>query len=381
MWLKINRIDTLPGTPKTARFNPHTQNAPPHVARSEVLPLSSRPAKLRVGVIGLGRLWETRHRPALARMRDQFQVVAVYDQVARRAEMEAASLRCAVAGGVTALVERPDVDVIYMLSPQWFELFAARVACEVGKPIYCGIPVGGCDIESLAPIIQAAQTPFMPEFARRFYPATIRLRELLANELGPLRFVTGQTRSFGYDRYASPGPLNQLEPAPLALDPGVFLLDWCRSIFDAEPTAILASAASVLATSEQEPDFLSFTLDFSSGQSAQIALSRYHRNAWGDANRFLPSSGFQVFAERGAAWLEMPDHIQWADANGMRDERLPLQPSVGELLSDHFHRLVLGEPSLAPSINDALAVARLVRNLNQSIAENRKIHRDRDSLA
>ena len=38
--------------------------------------------RLRVGVVGLGRLWEVRHKPALARMKDRFQVVAVYDQVA-----------------------------------------------------------------------------------------------------------------------------------------------------------------------------------------------------------------------------------------------------------------------------------------------------------
>ena len=55
----------------------------------------SKQGRLRVGVIGLGRLWEARHKPALARMRDRFQVTAVYDQVVRRAEIEAGGLGCA----------------------------------------------------------------------------------------------------------------------------------------------------------------------------------------------------------------------------------------------------------------------------------------------
>ena len=37
---------------------------------------------------------------------------------------------------------------------------------------------------------------------------------------------------------------------------------------------------------------------------------------------------------------------------------------MGEILNDQFHRLVPGEPSLAPSLDDALAVARHVVALN-----------------
>jgi hypothetical protein len=76
-----------------------------------------------------------------------------------------------------------------------------------------------------------------------------------------------------------------------------------------------------------------------------------------------------VFAERGAAWLEMPDRIQWWDSAGTHEERLPLEPTVGDVLNDQFHRLVKSERSFAPSIRDALAVARLVHALRRSQAE------------
>jgi predicted dehydrogenase len=114
-------------------------------------------------------------------------------------------------------------------------------------------------------------------------------------------------------------------------------------------------------------------LEFAGGEMAQVSFGRYHRGAWGEASRFLPQPGFQVFAERGVAWLEMPDRIQWTDASGTHDERLPMEPTVGEVLNEHFHRLVRGDQSLAPTIDDALAVARLVGELRRSRREGRKI--------
>ena len=101
----------------------------------------SKQVRLRVGVIGLGRLWETRHRPSLVRLQDQFRITAVYDQVFRRAQVESEQLDCAACEGLAALVERPDVDVIYLLSPQWFGLHPAHLACAAGKPVYCGLPL------------------------------------------------------------------------------------------------------------------------------------------------------------------------------------------------------------------------------------------------
>jgi hypothetical protein len=80
----------------------------------------------------------------------------------------------------------------------------------------------------------------------------------------------------------------------------------------------------------------------------------------------LPASGFQVYAERGAAWLEMPERIQWWDARGTHEERLPLEPTIGDVLNDQFHRLVHKGQSLAPTIHDALGIARLVNALRRS---------------
>ena len=50
------------------------------------------PNPLRLGVIGLGRRWRRRYRPALQDLADSFTVVGLYDQVQVRAEREAQAL-------------------------------------------------------------------------------------------------------------------------------------------------------------------------------------------------------------------------------------------------------------------------------------------------
>jgi predicted dehydrogenase len=336
----------------------------------------SKLVRLRVGVVGLGRLWEARHKPALAKMKDRFTVVAVYDQVARRAEIEALQLGCKPVDGLMALIDRADVDVIYLLTPQWFGLHPIEVASALGKPIYCALPLAGelDELQRIDGLVRSSGVPFMAEFARRFYPTTLRLRELLATVLGPPRLVIGQGRLFGFDRYGQPGPSTQISPAPLLVDPGSYLLDWCRFIFQAEPSAVQGWGGTILPEGENlDTDFVTFLLEFSGGAVAQVSAGRYHRGPWGEASRFLPQPGIQVYAERGVAWLEMPDRIQWTDSEGTHEERLPLEPTVGELLNDHFHRLVRGTQSMAPTWDDTIAVARLVGAIRQSGQEGRRI--------
>jgi predicted dehydrogenase len=206
----------------------------------------------------------------------------------------------------------------------------------------------------------------------------LRLKELLATQLGQARLVVGHSRLYGFDRYALPGPTTQIAPAPLLIDPGSYLLDWCGFVFQAMPLSLHGFRCEVLprdASAEQDSDFESFVATFARGATAHISFGRYHRTSWGEATRFLPPPGFQVFAERGAAWLEMPERIQWSCSSGHQDERLPLEPTVGDVLNDQFHRLVRGDHSLAPTIHDALEIAQLVEQLRRSQLEGRTVFR------
>ncbi|GIW88703.1 MAG: hypothetical protein KatS3mg108_3027 [Isosphaeraceae bacterium] len=322
---------------------------------------------IRVGVVGLGRLWESRHKPALARLRDRYEVVSVYDQVGRRAEIEARQLGCVAAYGLVELLEMKRVDAVLLLAPQWFGLHALELCVGAGKAIYLAFPwmadLG--EVERLAVKVEESGVPFMAEMPRRFYPVTLRLRELLATRLGEPRLIVGQVRLHGFDRYGEPGPSRQLAPGSLLVDPGCNLIDWCRFMVGEEPTEVWGEASELMPTGERDwgPDCQQVFLRFTGGKVAALLMMRHHAQAWGEAGRFLPQPGIQVYAERGAAWLEMPDRIQWSDATGVHEERLPMEPSVGERLAVQFARLVRGEASLAPTMRDVVSVCRLVDRL------------------
>ena len=332
------------------------------------------PKRIRLAIIGLGRLWETRHKPALSQLRDRFEVVCVYDQVFRRAALEALQIGCRTSESLVEMISSPEVDAVAVLTPQWFGWHPVDLALEHRKPVYCALhpAAHATDLRRTAEVVQRTGVAFVPELPRRVYPATLRLQELLKTHLGQPRLIMGQSRLNGYDRYGEPGPATQLAQTALVIDPGGNLLDWCRFIFQAEPTRITRTEATVLPGIESAwgPDYELLALRFPQGGVSQLCISRYHQANWGEARKFLPIPGYQVYAEHGAAWLEMPDRIVWTDKNGgIHDERLIIQPSVGERLLDQFRLQVLGEATTAPGIADALFIAETVEQLRSRSQE------------
>ena len=84
--------------------------------------------RIRLGVVGLGESWERRHKQALLRMTDKFEVRALYDEVAHRTRMQAAELECDAVDGFTCLIERDDVDAVYLLGTSWCGVEPIRAA-------------------------------------------------------------------------------------------------------------------------------------------------------------------------------------------------------------------------------------------------------------
>ena len=315
---------------------------------------------LRIGVVGLGRLWEVRHKPALARLAPEIEIVAVYDQVAQRALSEARQLGCQPQTSLTLLIASRDVDALYLLSPQWFGLFPVELCCRFRKHVYCALDwtQHRADLLSLAPLIQSSGIHFVPELPRRAYPATIRLKQLTHAALGAPRLVRGRTQIDQFDRYADVGPSTQLAQTDLLFDPGSNLIDWCRHLFEAEPLSVKQIAPNAQPTEHESA--ITLELEFPGGRKAEITIQRRSTPTTNPQDRL----GFEVVTEKGNAVLEMPDRIQWSCGNQNTDERLPLDPTIGESLNRAFLDRVRGLESATPTLNDALSVCRLLEQLN-----------------
>ena len=95
--------------------------------------------KLRAGIVGLGRSWESRYLPALRTLADRFEVRGICEEVPHRAERAARELGAIAVDGYRALAARDDIDVILCLADQWYGVTPILAACDFGKAVYSAI--------------------------------------------------------------------------------------------------------------------------------------------------------------------------------------------------------------------------------------------------
>ena len=313
--------------------------------------------KLRVGIIGLSEDWETRHLPALRALSDRFEVRAVHNEVALRAEQAARLFGATAVDGYRALVDRSDVDAILMLAPQWYGAAPIFAACEAGKAIYCSsvLDVDASECQRMKQCVEQSGAAFMAELPRRLMPATLRLKELIATRLGKPELVFCHRRVVMEDHQ-----LRRMQSRcwPLATRDMMELADWCRYVIDLEPTSVIGvkHGADVAAG---DVDYQMFSLDFSqngnqgAGPLAHISCGHYIPKRWHEAAWFRPPAEMQVRCERGIAFIDLPSKVVWFDEAGQHTELLDEDRPVGELLLTTFHRAVTSLLRQTTGLEDA----------------------------
>lgn len=339
--------------------------------------------RLRVGLVGLGRAWENRHRPALRALADRFEVRAVCEQVALRAHHVAHEFHAVQVDGFRALVERPDVDAILMLSPQWYGPLPILAACDAGKAIYCAAAM---DIEPdqarrIRDRVEQSGIAFMAEFPRRQSPATLRLKELIATQLGPVQLMFCHQRLLVHESNNG-HPLAQGMSSPMIR--GLMeLVDWCRYVAGCEPTSVVG-VVHKKEGSLKHADYGMMSLDFSPkgevgvGAVAQISCGRYMPAEWKEAITYRPPAGLQVCCENGIAFVDLPATLTWFDSAGRHQESLEFERPVGEQLLCQFHRAVTSLVRRRDDLEDAYRALQTVLAARTSCLEGRRVEIDFD---
>lgn len=327
--------------------------------------------KLRVGLIGLGDAWQTRHRPALRMLHDRFDVRAVFTAVGKLAESCAREFQADIVDGYRALVSRGDIDAVMVLQRSWHGWLPMLAASEAGKAIYWA---GDLDLDPVhdEPVrlaIERSGVAFMTEFPRRLAPATLRLRELIATRLGPPQLL------FCHRRIQTDGPSRQDTSERLRSE-FIELIDWCRYVVNHEP-------ASVTSTSYRNPDrpevpYRCLSLAFPEtaigpAVTAQISCGNYIRSTWHEAVSFRPPSAMQICCERGIAFVDLPANLVWFDDAGRHMESLETELPVGEQLLRQFHRSVTSLVRNMSDLNDAYRAATIFAAALQSEREGKRI--------
>jgi predicted dehydrogenase len=334
--------------------------------------------RLRVGIVGLGEAWEARHRPALKTLSDRFEVRAICCEVAHLAEQAARDFNADEVDGFRVLCARDDIDVVMVLSPEWYGPLPILAACESGKSVYCGAAL---DIDDLAQAgelklrMEQAGITFMAEFPRRLAPATLRLKELIATHLGKPKLLFCHRRS----TIAPAGqPRKPMRHCPTMQREMLEQVDWCRYVVNTEPTSVIGIEHGTVEGDDAD-DYRMMSLDFSPtgqfgvGPIAQISCGRYMPSSWPEAVTFRPPTALQVCCENGVAFVDFPSSLTWFDAAGRHMESLETERPIGERLLMQFYRGVTSLVRKPHDLEDAYRALSVVLASNDSFTQGRRI--------
>jgi predicted dehydrogenase len=324
---------------------------------------------INLGIVGLGPVWESRYRPVLEKLQHRVRIRAVFDPVASRCDEVAGTLRAAPYQGVLALLTHADVRGILLLDTSWYGNAVIHFLRQTRKPVYIAGSLGEDweELSRLRSLVESEGLLVMPEFSRRFTPATCRLHELIATRLGRPTHIA----------------IDAIHPAPDSTDaiPGqkagtdflIGLLDWCRYVV--RLTTIRLEARSLDATSAAEKSHHHVAIEFGEGKdhgtvrSTAELLVRHHDAAVEKSapNRCHPS--FTVVCEKGEAVIEGPAQIRWKLTGGeTATESLTADRSEVEVMIDHFCRRLVGGLIPVADISDVCRCLSLVRATRQSLA-------------
>lgn len=343
--------------------------------------------KLRVGLVGLGDQWQSRHRPALMALSDRFEVKAICCEVAEKSRHAAEEFGAIALDGFRAMVERDDIDAVLALSPDWYGPLPILAACEAGKAVYSSAALDVSEGQALEirQRIDQSGVAFMAELPRRHAPATIRLKELIATRLGPPRLLFCHERM---PREAQSNSLRRGEYCPLAWRHLMELVDWCRYLVNSNPDSVI-SAIHEQHDEEIDLFYQMVSLDFPEHENckpnspksgcrpqAQLSVGHYIPESWTDALSFKRPASIQVCCENGMAFIDLPSNLIWFDDAGQHTESLESERSVGEQMLDRFHRAVTSLIRKTTDPQDAYHAMQIVVSANEAAKTGNRVFID-----
>ncbi|MDZ4851984.1 MAG: Gfo/Idh/MocA family oxidoreductase [Pirellulaceae bacterium] len=326
--------------------------------------------RLRVGLIGQGSDWTTRYQPALRSLPDRFEVRAVYGSVSALSDHVAREFGAKREDSFRNMMRRSDIDAIMILESDWYGMVPLLAACEYNKAVYCSSSIN-FDPEFADQIrdrVEESGIAFMVELPRRFAPATLRLKELMATRLGKPRLLFCHRRlpneSFDSRESKEARQRSQYEL--------VELIDWCRYLVGRNPNWVQAIRHPTR-TELNRSDYQILSLGFGDPEKdldavlAQISCGAYMPAGWQEAIAFRPPAAVQVCCEKGIAFIDLPSTLIWFDDAGRHQEVLDTELPVGNQLLTQFHRAVTSFVRKTSDLEDTFRALDILRCAQRSM--------------
>jgi myo-inositol 2-dehydrogenase/D-chiro-inositol 1-dehydrogenase len=326
---------------------------------------------IRVAVLGAGRIGKIHGRNAAAH--PGAALVAVADPHGPSAEALAGATGARVAP-IEEIVEAGDVDAILICTPTTTHADLIERGARAGKAVFCEKPVDLSSerIERCLTVVEAAGTPLMIGFNRRFDPNFSSLRERLGQgEVGEVELVTILSRDPG------PPPLSYIATSGgLFRDMMIHDLDMARFLLlGDEPVEVHAVGSALVDRGIGEAgdvDTAAVLLKTNAGRIVQISCSR--RATYGYDQRI------EVHGSKGMirAGNIHRTTVEVANASGITAD--PVQDFFLERYAeayraefDAFLTAVASGRSPAPTGRDGLMAQRLADAATESAQSGRPV--------
>ncbi len=314
---------------------------------------------VNLGIVGLGNHWESRYKPAIDKLSNRLAVKAIYTPVMSRAKQVSEDFNAYAVEGINLLANIPNIRGILLLETGWAKIEVLKLLLHLNKPVFLAESIN-LDLQQLIKIHHEAQDiglSIMPELSRRYMPATARLQELMATQLGRPKII----------RIKSPIPCPE-KPQNLttnAILHGIF--DWCYYIGRSKSKEIHVqhhqnSPCPGLTRSEIKIQYEKSKL-MHPPAILELKLNclkhEYGNSTSAKKDHFL----CEIICENGTARIESPIDIQWEINSKEYRESLESDHSDIEVMLDHFCRRAIGGLIPVPNLEDYCRSAKLMKQI------------------
>lgn len=244
--------------------------------------------KLRVGLIGTGTIAFSAHLPAIRKLHDELELVAVADVRAENAERAAREFGAEWHyTDYRELLARDDIDFVDICTPEFLHAEQTEAAADAGIHVICEKPMAATpdECDRMISACERAGVFLMIAHSRRF---TGRYQEIRAaidrGDIGEVRYVRENERrprsmydslNLGTGYWTPEGERPWLSMAQYsqgaALTNAVHETDLARWFVGQEPVSIYAESR-ITSPSAEVPDMLSYTVEFANGAIAAAEI-------------------------------------------------------------------------------------------------------------
>ena len=253
-------------------------------------------------------------------------------------------------GSLRSLVEHPRIQGLI-----WNERFTGidQVRWALGtepKPILVRSQFWElCSMESLVQIrnhAAAEHVVVLVELLHRWTPTTLRLRELIATEMGPIHEICLTIRS-GIDHASL-----------------VQFIDWIR---------MLLALREVSVVPQHDNQTINMEFARQNGSIARCRLNLQSDSQLKSLSTTSVSSISQIICEGGTVEITSENDLKWRTSSGWIVEHLASDRSATDVMLDLFGRRIAGGIVPVPDINELLRSERLVAAIRNAQATGNSI--------